>query len=621
MHRPTHLALVVVWTVSCLHCACSEDSGPDPDPTPSGLPATIVDLRATAATESAITVAWTAPSLATGLGPITRYDLRYTTYGQEGTDLETWTQSPSLPAPAAPGTTQQTTITALTPTTPYAIRLRATVDNLTWSAPSNLVIASADPALDLTPPADVTDLTVLWSSGDQLMVQWTPTGDDGPHGAATAYELRSAAAPLTPESWDSATPATATPAPTGGHLQCLIDAPSAAAPLYVALRAVDDAGNHSHLSNVVSASPSGGRTWRVAADGSGDTPTIATALAAAVHGDLVLVGPGRYTWTSQGGAMNPLSMIFFARDITGIVLASEAGPEATILDAARQGRVLFIQGNNDGVEVDGFTITNGVSPAADGDYPMAGGLVFHLTDVVIRRCVFTGNSGGQGGAIYFGGRGHPVIEDCLITGNTATMFGGGVYLINCEDPVVRRCTITGNTTTGRGGGLAGVSVILRLQDCLIAGNHADLNGGGLAIFGYSNYGDPPTPSLATGCTIAANDAHQGSGVRIGAITEEGGTVRNGLMTMENCLIAWNTGGEAVDMVAGGRLDVACCDLYGDGGHGFWPPGTAIHGGNFQEDPLFCDLAGGDFHLQAGSPCADADDGCGRIGALPVGSGR
>ena len=392
-----------------------------------------------------------------------------------------------MPTPASPGTAQQTTITALTPGAPYAFRLRATVDNLTWSAPSNLVIASADPALDLTPPSAITDLTILWSSGDQFMVQWTPTGDDGPHGAATAYEFRSAATPLTPETWDAATPATSSPTPTGDHLQCLIDAPSAAAPLYVALRAIDDAGNRSHLSNVVSASPAGGRTWRVAADGSGDVPTIAAALAGAVHGDLVLVGPGRYTWTSQGGAMDPLSMIFIARDITGIVLASEAGPAATILDAERRGRVLFIQGNNDGVEVDGFTITNGVSPAADGEYPMAGGLVFHLTDVVIRRCVFTGNSGGQGGAIYFGGRGHPVIEDCLITGNTSTMYGGGVYLINCEDPVVRRCTITGNTTAGRGGGLTGVSVILRLEDSLIAGNHADTSGGGLAIFGYSNY--------------------------------------------------------------------------------------------------------------------------------------
>ena len=599
---------------------CASDDPVTPPP-PSGLPAPVSDLQAESATPESITLSWTAPALASGTGPVSSYDLRYIPYGQENSDFATWTNAPSPPTPAAPGQPQQATITALTPGAPYAFRLRATVDGTTWSAPSNLVIASADPALDLTPPSAITDLTVLWSSGDQLMVQWTPTGDDGPHGTATAYELRSAASPLTPESWDAATPATATPTPTGDHLQCLIDAPSAAGTLYVALRAVDDAGNHSNLSNVVSGATAGGRTWRVAADGSGDVPTIAAALAAAVHGDLVLVGPGRYTWTSQGGAMSPLSMIFIARDITGIVLASEAGPEATILDAERNGRVLFIQGNNHGVAVDGFTITNGVSPAADGDYPMAGGLVFHLTDVVIRRCVFTGNSGGQGGAIYFGGRGHPVIEDCLITGNTSTMYGGGVYLINCEDPVVRRCTITGNTTAGRGGGLTGVSVVLRLEDCLIAGNHADVSGGGLAVFGYNNYVDPPTPSLATGCTIAGNDAPLGSGVRIGAITEEGGTVRLGLMTMENCLIAWNTGDEAVDMVAGGRLDVACCDLFGGGGHGFWPPGTAIHGGNFQQDPLFCDLAGGDFHLQAGSPCADADDGCGLIGALPVGCGR
>ncbi|MDO9695535.1 MAG: right-handed parallel beta-helix repeat-containing protein [Candidatus Latescibacteria bacterium] len=598
-------------------------SGNDPvtPPPPSGFPAPVADLHAESATTESITLSWTAPALASGTSPVSSYDLRYIPYGQENSDFATWTAAPSLPTPSTPGQPQQATITALTPGAPYAFRLRATVDGLTWSAPSNLVIASADPALDLTPPADVVDLALQWSGGDLLMVQWSPTGDDGPYGAATTYELRSAPTPLTPETWDAATPATSSPTTTDNRLHCLIDAPAAAGPLYVALRAVDDAGNRSGLSNIVSASPAGGRTWRVNVDGSGDVPTIGAAIAAAVPGDLILVGPGRYTHANQGGGMSPLGMVFFARDVAGITLASRDGPQATILDAEHLGRVLFIQAYNEGVVVDGFTITNGVSPAADGDYPMAGGLTFHLVNCTIRNCIFTGNSGGQGGAIYYGGLGHPVIEDCLITGNTSTLFGGGVYLVNCEGPVVRRCTITGNTTAGGGGGLAAVSVILQLEDCLIANNHADARGGGLAVYGYSNFEDPPVPTVVTNCTIAANDAPLGSGVRLGAITDDDGFVRTGRLTMENCLIAWNTGGDAFDMVQDGRLDVSCCDLYGAGSHGTWPAGTAIHGGNFQQDPLFCDLAGGDFHLEAGSPCAEDAAACGRIGALPVGCGR
>lgn len=605
-------ALLPVLLGVLFSSGCGGDGPASPAP-PTGLPARITDLQAASATTESVTLSWTAPAPTTGTSPVAAYDLRYTPYGQEDADFTTWTPAPSQPDPAAPGIAQQATVAGLTPAAPYAFRLRATVDGATWSAPSNLVIASADPALDLTPPSDVADLTVLWSGGDRLMLQWTPAGDDGPHGSAAAYEIRSAPDPITPANWDAAAPAAATPIPGGGRLRCSIDAPATAGALYVALRAVDDTGNRSGLSNVVSTATTGGRTWRVAVDGSGDAPTIAAALESAVHGDLVLVGPGTYTWLDQG-AMNPLAMIFIARDRTGIVLASEAGPEATILDAQGQHRVLFVQGNNDGVVIDGFTIANGVSPPADGDYPMAGGLVFHLTDIVVRNCIFTGNRGGQGGALYFGGLGYPVVEDCLFTGNTSTLFGGGLYFVNSQGPVVRRCTIVGNATGGGGGGVAAVSVILRLEDCVIAGNHAEQRGGGLAVYGYSNAEDPPVPVQATGCTIAGNDAPLGAAVRLGALDDGGGSVRAGRLSLDHCLIAGNTGGPAFDVVPDGRLDAACCDLYGDGAFAFWPAGTDISGDDLQADPLFCDPAGGDYRLRADSPCLDAGS-CGLIGAL------
>lgn len=36
------------------------------------------------------------------------------------------------------------------------------------------------------------------------------------------------------------------------------------------------------------------RTWHVAADGSGDAPTIAAAVDSSVSGDVILVGPGTH---------------------------------------------------------------------------------------------------------------------------------------------------------------------------------------------------------------------------------------------------------------------------------------------------------------------------------------
>ena len=45
-------------------------------------------------------------------------------------------------------------------------------------------------------------------------------------------------------------------------------------------------------------------------------------------------------------------------------------------------------------------------------------------------------------------------------------------------------------------------------------------------------------------------------------------------------------------------------------------------GNISEDPLFCDALEGDYRLRLDSPCtaANSPEGCGLIGALPVGCG-
>ena len=101
-----------------------------------------------------------------------------------------------------------------------------------------------------------------------------------------------------------------------------------------------------------------------------------------------------------GGETLFLGMIFLAREVDGFTIASAAGPEVTILDAEQQGCVLFIQGYNDDIVIEGFTVTGGaVSPSGDDDYPLAGGLTYHLTSPTVRDCIFEGNHGGQGGAM------------------------------------------------------------------------------------------------------------------------------------------------------------------------------------------------------------------------------
>jgi hypothetical protein len=97
------------------------------------------------------------------------------------------------------------------------------------------------------------------------------------------------------------------------------------------------------------------------------------------------------------------------------------------------------------------------------------------------------------------------------------------------------------------------------------------------------------------------------------------------LVVENSILSFGEGGEAV--YCGPYLDVAltCCDIYGNEG-GDWVGCIEDQygvNGNISEDPLFCDPGSGDFTLQECSPCAPfspPNPECDLIGAWPVGCG-
>jgi hypothetical protein len=94
----------------------------------------------------------------------------------------------------------------------------------------------------------------------------------------------------------------------------------------------------------------------------------------------------------------------------------------------------------------------------------------------------------------------------------------------------------------------------------------------------------------------------------------------GSMTLENCIIAFSTSGQAID--ANSCLpQLSCCNLYGNAGGDWVAPITPQYGinGNFSSDPLFCDTASGDLGLLEGSPCLPENNDCGiLIGAVDGG---
>lgn len=91
--------------------------------------------------------------------------------------------------------------------------------------------------------------------------------------------------------------------------------------------------------------------------------------------------------------------------------------------------------------------------------------------------------------------------------------------------------------------------------------------------------------------------------------------------MENCIIAFSTQAEGVSCSDVSSIPtILCCDVYGNQG-GDWVgciADQADTNGNFSADPLFCDTANADFHIDAASPCASVNNSCSTlVGALDV----
>ena len=107
---------------------------------------------------------------------------------------------------------------------------------------------------DTTPPSAVTDLKATNAGSNSVTLTWTATGDDGNVGTANSYDVRYSTSPITDANWGNAAKATNEPKPqASGNMETFkVTGLASNTTYYFALKVIDNAGNPSALSNVVS---------------------------------------------------------------------------------------------------------------------------------------------------------------------------------------------------------------------------------------------------------------------------------------------------------------------------------------------------------------------------------
>ena len=176
----------------------------------------------------------------------------------------------------------------------------------------------------------------------------------------------------------------------------------------------------------------------------------------------------------------------------------------------------------------------------------------------------------------------PTIANCEITGNTSAVSGGGIVCANGSNPLIDYCVIEGNSAlSGSGGGIVCYeSSNPSIKHCTIYGNSAATFGSGIQVQSNS------APSISN--TIVNGNTHQGINFT---------APHNAAFTY--CDVYGNTAGNYTGNIPAGMGQLTAtnnnsdpCDIYF----------------NISMNPLFAGpLDQSPYELTEDSPCIDAGD--------------
>lgn len=399
------------------------------------------------------------------------------------------------------------------------------------------------------------------------------------------------------------------------------------------------------------------RDWIVMPNGAGDAPTIQAAVDSAAIGDTIRLAPGVYS----GEGNDSVGTIY------DVWITSLAGAEETIIDCgtdgagfefgdpwyasfplhpnepARPGKRQRKPQAADGMDrgwdrywtwwvprtlfsVSGVTIRGGGVVSNEQrlrvtDCVIEDGMVTSYSSAEIRRNAFRRSTTEHFGGVHF-------VSDNVFTD------GGrdALWAVKCSGRISRNRI---------DGGARGIYIEVAGEWEIDDNEIIDLYGPGVCAFiaydvrvegnfirGLHSSG---VDALGARCRLIDNvivdnelDGISGEFVELrgNTLCGNGGYGANldyqSHIAMENSIVAFNAGG-ALPEDHFEHANFTCSNIFGNGGD----DAKLVHSGsdNFSADPLFCDRAGGDYALRAGSPCLPDNSPCGvRVGALGVGCG-
>lgn len=361
-----------------------------------------------------------------------------------------------------------------------------------------------------------------------------------------------------------------------------------------------------------------GSTYIVNPDGTGDFPTIQSALDAATDDDLIELTDGIFagagnrdidfqgkavTVQSQSGDPGACTIECDGSELDphrGFIFQTDEGPDSVVEGITIAHGWSDVYGGGILCEDDASpTITNCILHKNEAAY---GGGMCGGTFSTITGCAFLENTAVRGGGLARASS--TVLNDCTFVGNVGR-YGGGIYIRSSCSPSITGCLFQENVATHSGGALhIEQHCYPMLAYCTLTGNSAPI-GGAVDISIES------APTLVN-CTLLGNSCTYTGVISCYDLSSP---------TIENSIISFSQEGMAISCFDS-EITLLCCDVYGNA-DGDWVGYIADQygvDGNICQDPLFCENENPDepYTLYTDSPCAPGGNPeCGQIGAWGV----